>query len=1135
MKENLKSFPGNSGGSRKAGYIFRCTLLFVLLGVLNVRGNIHTQSDQQIKLTMKNVYLKDVLWAIERQTMFIFMYSEEDVDKIGKIDVNIQASDIDRVLATCLKGTGLTYVIQDAVIVLKPIPDEEKKIKEVRITGKVTDEKNEPLPGVTVVIKGTNHGTATDVKGKYQMVLPEMKNITLVFSFMGMKTQEIKYGGKDTINVVLKEDAKKLDDVVVTGYMKVRKESFTGNATTVNRDQLLKTNNKNVIAALQVFDPSFRIKENKLFGSDPNSLPEFTIRGEGSIGMNRGLETEKARRSQRTSLKDNPNLPIFILDGFEVSVQKIYDMDINRIESMTILKDAAATAMYGSRAANGVVVVTTVAPKPGELRVMYNFNAGAEFPDLSDYNLCNAEEKVRVEKLSGKYIAADGDPGLQLLKDIAYNDLVNEVRRGVKTDWLAQPLHNVFNHSHSMNISGGVESIRYSLDLNYGTHNGAMIDSYRDNMGVGLNLDYRNKTWLQVMNSVSFNVTNSQDSPYGSFNTYAKLQPYWAPYSNDGELLEKLKDGSTNPLYKAKKLGSYTGKGKLNDLTNNFSINLYFLEGFSFKGQLSVTRTDSETESFSDPKDPSYRTIPTRERGTLSTSSDKSFTWNMNAMLYYNKSVGKHFINATAGVNVQEMHSKTTSISYRGFQLSNLHSPSYAAEQTSKANVSSDKSRLFGILGSVNYSYNNVYLFDGSFRLDGSSKFGKDKRFAPFWSVGAGINVHNYSWLKDHWLISLLRVRGTYGVTGNVNFPAYAAISTYQTSDNWYYNTPSNTLIALGNSRLTWEKTYTIDAGISLGFFNDRYTVEANYYRKETKNQLEQLSIRTSSGFPSFYTNAGSILNKGFEIKFNATVVQNKDWTVAVNATLASNKNEITKLGQEAERYNQNIQDFHNTASKELNGVPEEDKELLYIPLTQYYVGASTTAIYAVPSYGIDPSCGKELFRKRNGQSTYVWDAADEVVVGDKSPDAQGSFGINIAWKGFYVNTTFLYQWGAQDYNETIKDKVEEADIDGSNVDRRVLTQRWIKPGDIAPFFDLKNNQKTQPTSRFVQDNNYLSFSGISCGYDFNQELIRKFRLTSLGLRFNMNDVARWASIKQERGTSYPYAKNYSFTLTLGF
>lgn len=195
-----------------------------------------------------------------------------------------------------------------------------------------------------------------------------------------------------------------------------------------------------------------------------------------------------------------------------------------------------------------------------------------------------------VEKLSGKYIQEDGDAGMQLLKDLAYNDLVNEVRRGVKTDWLAQPLQNVFNHSHSLNVSGGVESIRYGLDLNYGTHNGAMAGSYRDNAGAGLTLDYRNKGWLQIMNSVSFNVTRSQDSPYGSFDTYAKLQPYYAPYSNDGELLIRLKNDEVNPLYKAKRLGSYTGRLRLNDLTNNFSINLTILQGFTFKGQLSLTK-----------------------------------------------------------------------------------------------------------------------------------------------------------------------------------------------------------------------------------------------------------------------------------------------------------------------------------------------------------------------------------------------------------------------------------------------------------------------------------------------------------------------------------------------------------------
>lgn len=316
--------------------------------------------------------------------------------------------------------------------------------------------------------------------------------------------------------------------------------------------------------------------------------------------MNKGLDVERLSKFQRTNLTDNPNLPIFILDGFEVSVQKIYDMDMNRIESMTILKDAAATAMYGSRAANGVVVVTTVAPKPGELRITYNFNGGAEFPDLSDYNLCNAAEKLELEKWAGVY--ASETPSMQITKNIEYQNKLANVLRGVDTDWLAKPLRNVFNHKHSLNLQGGVESIRYSLDLNYDSNNGVMIGSHRSRAGASLTIDFRHRSWLQIMNTLSYSSTRSEDSPYGSFSTYAKLQPYNAIYDEDGNLLDRLVDKTINPLWKVKNLESYTGKAHLNDLTENLNVNLFLLKGLQFKGQFSITKTENKSESFVDPK-----------------------------------------------------------------------------------------------------------------------------------------------------------------------------------------------------------------------------------------------------------------------------------------------------------------------------------------------------------------------------------------------------------------------------------------------------------------------------------------------------------------------------------------------------
>ncbi len=1006
------------------------------------------------------------------------------------------------------------------------------------VFGTVVDQDGAPLPGASIRIKGVAGGTSSKADGSFSIAIPKgLKDVVLEVSFIGMTKRTIKYKGEKHLKVVLSNDENVLKEVVVTGYQTLKKNSFTGNATIVTRDELLKTNNKNAFAALQVFEPSFRIKEAAAWGSDPNRLPEFTIRGEGSLGTSRGIDAEYARRTQRTGLRDNPNMPIFILDGFEVPVQTIYDLDMNRIESMTILKDAAATALYGSRASNGVVVVMTIPPKPGEARVSYNLTGGIELPDLSDYNLAGPYEMLEIERLSGKY--QSDDPAIQIQRDVEYNDLVNEVRRGVRTDWLAQPLRNAFNHGHSVNISGGVESIRYGVDLNYNTHNGAMKGSYRNTYGIALSLDYRLKGWLQLLNRTSYNTTKTEDSPYGNFEQYAMLKPYWTPYDNHHNLVEKVYDRLSNPLYQAQKLGSYAGRGTDNTLSNNLSVNLYFNDDLSFRGQFSVSKSDGKVDTFSDPKDPIYRTVGSTEKGQLYRGLSNGVNWAAKGAFQYKKAIGQHFINATLGAEANESNRTDISFTYKGFQLSNLNSPTYAAYQVGhKTPQNVDQSRLLGAYGALNYSYNDLYLLDLSYRLDGSSKFGSDKRFAPFWSAGLGLNMHKYEFMKNQDVISLLRFRGTYGTTGNVNFPSYAAITTYKTHTQWYVDTPANTLIALGNPALTWSVDYKLDLGMSIGLFNDRATLEAAYYHRLVADQISQLNIRTSSGFPTYYTNAGEIVNKGYELRLNAVPYQDKDWRVVVNATMAANTNRIKSLGQDAENYNKAIRDFYRDGIKGSSD-SELDSETLakmkYAPLPQYYVGASTTAIYAVKSLGIDPSTGQELFLKRNGMPTHVWDPVDMVVCGDKSPKAQGAFSINVSWRGFFVNASFLYQLGAQQYNQTLLDKVEQAKIDEGNVDLRVLTQRWQKPGDVAPFYDLKRKDKTQPTSRFVQNDDYLAFSGLSGGYDFNPSTVKSLGLTALGIRFNANELVRWSTIRQERGTSYPYAKNYSFTLTLGF
>jgi TonB-dependent SusC/RagA subfamily outer membrane receptor len=329
------------------------------------------------------------------------------------------------------------------------------------------------------------------------------------------------------LSIVMREEKVELDDVVVTGYANIRKSSFTGTATRITREELQKISTGSVLQALQVFDPSLRTVRNNEMGSDPNTMPEFNIRGAAGVGITE-LDRLQSTEVSQFSLKNNPNLPVFILDGYEVSTEKIYDMDPNRIESITILKDAAATAMYGSRAANGVIVIETVAPRPGQLRVTYNATGTFTAPDLSSYNMMNAREKLDAEVAAGLITETVGIGSYyQYLNE--YRSKMNYIDRGIDTYWLSRPLRTQVNHRHSLYVEGGAESVRFGLGVNYDGERGVMKGSYRDRMGADLRVDYRLKG-IQITDNVTFARMKSQQSPYGSFSTYVQMPQYAPPY-----------------------------------------------------------------------------------------------------------------------------------------------------------------------------------------------------------------------------------------------------------------------------------------------------------------------------------------------------------------------------------------------------------------------------------------------------------------------------------------------------------------------------------------------------------------------------------------------------------------------------
>ena len=518
--------------------IMKLTTAFLLMSFLSVSA---ATLGQRATIKVTNVTLKSVFKEVKQKMGYTFVYNEHDVNQVGKVTLDITTSDVKQVLDKCLENTALGYYIQGDVVVIQKraeqiVRDVEKE--SFKITGLVQDKKKEPLPGVTVLLKGTSVGVATDKDGKFSLEVPQMDSVVLFFSFVGMKDKEIAIKKLEKemkpLTVVMEEDEEELSEVVVTGMFNRRKEGFTGSAVSVKGEDLKKISTTNIAKALAAIDPSFRIMEDVLNGSNPNRLPDLRMRGQATLpgGSNAGASAEMV--TLQGEYDTYPNKPLLIMDGFEIDLQTMVDMDPDRVESITLLKDAAATAIYGSRAANGVIVIESKVPKEGRLWVTYGGNFRVEIPDLSDYNLMNAEEKLRAEVLAGMY---KGNGSIDVLQN--YQDKLREVKRGVDTYWLDKPLRTAVQQRHTVTLEGGDRALRYRLYIGYNHTPGVMKGSKRDVMTGSLDLQYRfNKVLLK--NSITVDNSVGDESPWGSFSEYTKLNPYLRPYGENGEILKRL-------------------------------------------------------------------------------------------------------------------------------------------------------------------------------------------------------------------------------------------------------------------------------------------------------------------------------------------------------------------------------------------------------------------------------------------------------------------------------------------------------------------------------------------------------------------------------------------------------------------
>ncbi len=1105
------------------------TFLYVFFIMLSISVNATLPSQNLGKeREMQTVEIETVLDFIKAKTNLNFLYNTEILKEMPRVTVDFEEESWENLLEQALSPNGFTYQLKNGIVVIsRKSPDtltQEPKSKTVKIiTGIVIDEDGEPLVGANVGIKkgnGPNRYMITDYNGEFRYELLG-NELELLISFVGFEDRVIPIDFTQArYNIVLKSDINDIGEVIVTGIFDRPKASFTGAASIITKKQIQSFGNRNLLQTISNIDPALDIQEQNALGSDPNNTSlDIQIRGASSITDVNNLQLQS---------KSEINTPLFILDGFEISVERVLDMNQNDVESVVILKDASATAIYGSRGSNGVVVITSSHPPVGKLRVTYTAGMNMEIPDLSSYDLLNAEDKLEVEQIAGLYTGSDIDE--QIYLDGLFNQNNKAVKEGVDTDWLDIPTRVGVGQYHRLSIGGGDDQFRYGTNISYNNITGAMKGSKRNNFNAGINLQYLFKK-IKFSNQLDLGFNKGTNSPYGNFSKYYTMNPYWRPYDENGDPIESYStfgyQTMYNPLYDAS-LASFSTTD-YNNIRNQTSLTINFTPSLKWDTSFGITLLKGGSDYFSSPLNSSgiIAGLSPLERGMYTKTTRLENSYQISTTLNYGKTFGKHSVYVGVNGQILENRNESTSISVKGFTNEELHDISNGISYSGN-NPSSNEAttRSVGLSGTLNYSYNNKYFFDGTVRIDGSSSFGSEKRFAPFYSLGAAWDVAQESFVQNNLpFMEQLKLKYSYGVTGSLNFSAYQALTTYSyDTDYQYTNITGMTILALGNPNLQWQNTQQHNYGVELSVFDRRLGVSFNYYRKTTENMIGKASLPYSNGYTELTENFGTVRNTGYDMNLSVNVIRipESQFSWYLTGGLYHNKNVLVKLS-DAIKDAMEVYEGQNYSGGNM-----------YL----YREGMSTDELYVLKSPGVDPLTGEVLYEDPmtgdisstggNSEGTFR-----KIGVGSYLPKINGRIGTSLRYKGLNLDLAFSIRLGAKKLNNTLM-KVENAYV-RNNVDSRVLSTRWQQPGDITAFKDIASEDNTLPNDRYVFTERSFALSNINLSYQFPRKLVEKLNIQQLSLTASIADVFHLSNISMERGTDYPYTIRPTLNLSVTF
>lgn len=1144
-------------------------MILLLIGSLHLSASSFSQT--RVSLNMKDATVQEVFANLEKMTDYTFLYKLDLVGKCGKVNVDATDKDFSLLLEDLLKPLGLSFKIDDRVVVITAGKDDKKK-ETMIVKGVVKDKKGEVLPGVTIVIKGTSVGVASGNNGQFTISTLKQDSLTLVFSFVGMKIKEVKWKGQTMLNVVMEEDATEMDEVVVTGYQNVNRRDMVGAYTTVKASDIIMPAYNSIdqmlqgrVAGMIVMNTSSRV----------GTSPKIKIRGTSTLIGNQSPLWVVDGIIQEDPL-DVSTTDLFTQDFKDIIGNQVSWLNPMDIETITVLKDASATAVYGSKASNGVIVITTKKGKIDRMTINYTGNMSINTkPNYGMFNYMNSKERIifaqEVFNAGTSYLkdpikqpyTYEGAMRMYLEGDLSYDDFMKKKHffETVNTDWFDLLTQTAVSHNHNISVSGGTEKMTYNVSLGYNDSQGQEIGNSSKRLtgrvGVGVNLRQNVRVDASISGSTTTNKGFGKDvNPMSYATTMNRAVP---AYDENGDPVFY----QVNSGYSYSNVASL-GYNFINERDNsgarvedthlaaslNFSWDILDWLKYEFTGGYTRVQNNNETWSLEktfyvaheyrgydygtvEPGSAAFKAAMLPFGGVLVTIDGLSSSYNIQNKLLISKSFNEdHRLNVMLGMEIRSSSVKSNEnrvfgyVPDRGEKLVKPTPPEDFEPLTGsfedwgilKGLYSGDWRRtkntdnFLSYFATVAYSLKNRYVFNFSIRNDESNRFGQDanNRFDPTYSFGASWRIMEEPWLASiEGFVNSLNLRVTYGIQGNAATKLGPDLILYQQGVADVYNQYQSTISRLPNPNLSWERTKSWNFGLDMQVI-DMFNVAFDYYTRSS-NAIVSQNIAFEYGRTSMDLNGGKIRNSGLEFTVSFTPIQRKDWALSVSLNSSKNWNKA------------NNQQYASTAGDLLVGA---SGKLLK-------KGYSVTGFWSYSFAGLSEEDGHPLFNymdvPEEERNSKVDPTTFLVYSGDKEPSFTGGLSLGLRWKDFSLSTNFSLLLGAK---KRLPSPYENFPYGGLNVPGELdnlskdLNKRWKKPGDekktnipgvTVPGQNysqiLPDNSRAywidmwEQSDVMVVDASFLRCNQLSLSWNVNREWCKKVGLKTLSVNAGVSNL----------------------------